>query len=329
MVDPELLKLPRTRKEAQELGIKHFFTGRPCKRGHLAARYTSMPVCMACGNEASLARKHGSLEAAASNQVERLTRIAEAVCSVEGCDQRPRRGGMCPMHYQRVLRARQEPTPPPAAKAEPACCTVDGCGRPQKFAGLCIMHYERKRRLGDAGEAKPRRAAKGQPTLMHCGATGQCPAAKKLNAHLDYARNPDRYKAAARASEERRVDELRESRAARYRANPEPVKAKAAQWKRDNPERRRETNRRNTQEYRGALRRATPPWVNQRALSAIYEACPRGMSVDHIIPLRGKTVCGLHVPWNLKYLPGPENGAKANRFDEAQLAAILAAYGKL
>ena len=46
----------------------------------------------------------------------------------------------------------------------------------------------------------------------------------------------------------------------------------------------------------------TPKWANMEAIKQFYKNCPAGMEVDHIIPLQGKTVCGLHVENNLQYL---------------------------
>ncbi|MDN8068793.1 hypothetical protein [Burkholderia vietnamiensis] len=72
---------------------------------------------------------------------------------------------------------------------------------------------------------------------------------------------------------------------------------------------------------RARERRATPPWLSplQRlAISALYllattatRATGEQYVVDHIVPLDGKLVCGLHVHWNMRVTHWRENAVKA------------------
>lgn len=59
-----------------------------------------------------------------------------------------------------------------------------------------------------------------------------------------------------------------------------------------------------------------PKWADIQAIALIYANTPKGCHVDHIIPLNGKNVCGLHVEGNLTYLPEKLNMAKGNKMPD-------------
>ena len=76
-------------------------------------------------------------------------------------------------------------------------------------------------------------------------------------------------------------------------------------------------NRAKTAKYDAAKIQRVPIWMSNEELKRIqffYVKCPKGCDVDHIVPLQGKNVSGLHVLSNLQYLTKEENGRKGNKF---------------
>lgn len=79
-----------------------------------------------------------------------------------------------------------------------------------------------------------------------------------------------------------------------------------------------ETRKDYQREYRAGMRAKkldrTPSWANLDKIKEIFKNCPKGYHIDHIIPLQGKLVSGLHVENNLQYLTGEENLKKQNKY---------------
>ena len=109
-------------------------------------------------------------------------------------------------------------------------------------------------------------------------------------------------------------------------AGREAVNAAARLWSRLNPAK---SLARNMRRHAAKLSR-TPKWLSPAdhlqiasmyELAKILEACTgKRHHVDHIIPLRGKYVSGLHVPYNLQVVPATQNLSKGNRHMEAEYA---------
>lgn len=122
-------------------------------------------------------------------------------------------------------------------------------------------------------------------------------------------------------------DDINARKREQYVANSEAEKARCAAFRAKNAEWTKEYRRAYSQGNRAQLNarraaytarklNATPPWLTKEDHNEILkfytEAKRLNHHVDHVVPLRGKNVSGLHVPWNLQVLPPHENARKGN-----------------
>ena len=116
-----------------------------------------------------------------------------------------------------------------------------------------------------------------------------------------------------------------------YEANKENVIARAQARPDEDKRRYKKTHKVNNPDMykemtslrRRRFRDATPKWLTDtqkmeirlkyRLAIELSRATGERHAVDHIIPLHGESVCGLHVPWNLQVLTQKDNLAKYNR----------------
>lgn len=151
-----------------------------------------------------------------------------------------------------------------------------------------------------------------------CLACNRAKTAKHRERHPDRVRQVNRQQYAKkrelRKAVQREWNVKNAARAARY----------ASEYRTANPEVKREWARANKRKVvlyastrRAAKQRRTPVWADLAAIEQFYLGCPEGYEVDHIIPLRGVVVSGLHVRENLQYLPRSENARKRNKFNPA------------
>ena len=151
----------------------------------------------------------------------------------------------------------------------------------------------------------------------------------------EYAQNNKAYarvKAWRAANPEKRAAQVKRY-AEKY---PEKVSAKSIRWKKNNPEKAAQVSKAtriknparilaNKAKYRASKRNRTPAWITPEDLEVIrcFYAVAKmynresndSWHVDHVIPLNGKNVSGLHVPENLSVVRAKENHLKNNKYE--------------
>lgn len=151
-----------------------------------------------------------------------------------------------------------------------------------------------------------------------------------------YKKNKDKALASAKIWYDANREKMREYKKKRYEDNKEEIKAQMAEYRERNREKHNACSRRwsknnpgltaarNAKRHAQKLR-ATPKWLTSQQLQEIKDIyllakelqwlSEEPLEVDHIIPLQGKNVCGLHVPENLQILPKSLNIKKFNKVD--------------
>ena len=107
-----------------------------------------------------------------------------------------------------------------------------------------------------------------------------------------------------------------------YKTNKDKLAERNKQYKKQNPAK----SVSKTAKRRAAKLQALPKWLTKaehEEIKELYEITRmfklytgEEYHVDHIVPLQGENVCGLHVPWNLQVIPAKENLSKSNKLQE-------------
>lgn len=172
--------------------------------------------------------------------------------------------------------------------------------------------------------------------------SGACCECAKVNLRKSRKSNPERtclqaIKDAAKARKNPEIVAKKRVKDAEYRKkNKERCRATIEAWSKRNPDKVKQYSKKTKITNRGRINadtvarrlskaKRTPNWLtddDKWMMKEIYELAALrtkmfGFSwhVDHIIPLQGELVSGLHVPNNLQVIPWIENVCKANKYE--------------
>jgi len=170
---------------------------------------------------------------------------------------------------------------------------------------------------------------KSEPEVAFESQRRQCKPCRSVYKHgvktAWYARNRDYARAKTREWREQNVERKRTYGKAKYAKNANEAKLASSIYRKNNLAKVNHWSR----IRQCAKAQRIPFWLSYEdkwIISEIYDLAKlrtkcTGIEwhVDHIVPLRGKTVSGLHVPLNLQVIPESVNKIKRNYFGDTQL----------
>lgn len=146
---------------------------------------------------------------------------------------------------------------------------------------------------------------------------GNCKACEKQRYRKYYSLNKDKVASRTNLYRQENNDKHNEYSKKYYSLN----QAKVRQRHKNHYELNKPMFRQKTMLRYAKKTQQTPNWLNKAHIAEIegfYVFCQifKGFEVDHIVPINGKKVSGMHVPWNLQAITAKQNRAKGNSFNE-------------
>jgi hypothetical protein len=183
----------------------------------------------------------------------------------------------------------------------------------------------KNRALSDEAKARYREAM----NLTRRNNPEKARAANRKN----YVENREARLAAEKVAREANREIYAERQSRQYRKHIEKRKAASAEYyRRTYAQKKPQYNAKAKARWASKLK-ATPSWANKFFMEEAYALAAlrtkmfgAPWEVDHIIPLRSKTVCGLHVECNLRVIPKPVNRSKGNKYDANNAIGFVGSF---